>query len=79
MNKWVNYIANYHQSVEEGLRIKGKYKIKFDRKSSIEYEKSKDSVDLVEKLNKLNELYKSKVLTDEEFIKAKEKLINQYN
>ena len=79
MNKWVNYIANYHQSVEEGLRIKGKYKIKFDRKSSIKYEKSKDNVDLVEKLNKLNELYKSKVLTDEEFIKAKEKLINQYN
>ena len=37
---------------------------------------SSDESNLVEQLNSLNELYKSGVLTEEEFNKAKKKLLN---
>lgn len=80
MNSWIGYISLYHDSVEEGLKIKGKYKLKFDRKYINKSIKSNnDDGDLVEMLKKLNELYKSNVLSKEEFNKAKEKLLNQYN
>ena len=79
MNKWIEYIVNYHGKVENGLKIKGKYKVKFDEEISNKTKKGENNSELVEMLEKLNELYKSNVLTKEEFIKAKEKLINQYN
>ena len=79
MNKWMEYIINYHDSVENGLKIKGKYKIKFDQQASNKTKKGKNNSELVELLEKLDELYRSNVLTKEEFNKAKEKLINQYN
>ena len=37
---------------------------------------SKNSSDIVNKLKELNELKKNGVLTDEEFTKAKKKLLN---
>ena len=76
MDKWLGYMANYHNIVENSLKIKGKYKIKFDNHISNNSNKNREFVEMLEKLNLL---YKSKVLTKEEFIKAKEKLINQYN
>ena len=79
MNKWKDYIANYHDLIENGLKIKGKYKIKFDQQTSNKTKKRTNNSELVELLEKLDELYKSNVLTKDEFIKAKEKLINQYN
>ena len=79
MNKWIEYIVNYHDKVENGLKIKGKYKVKFDEEVSNKTKKGENNSELVEMLEKLNELYKLNVLTKEEFIKAKEKLINQYN
>ena len=79
MNKWIEYIVYYHDKVENGLKIKGKYKVKFDEKVSNKTKKRENNSELVEMLEKLNELYKSNVLTKEEFNKAKEKLINQYN
>ena len=79
MNKWKDYITNYHDLVENGLKIKGKYKIKFDQQTSNKTKKRTNNSELVELLEKLDELYKSNVLTKDEFIKAKEKLINQYN
>lgn len=78
MDNWIDYIAQYHQKVEDGLKIKGKYRIKFDKKITNNFGKDEEKSDLVENLNKLNELYKSNVLTKEEFTKAKEKLISQY-
>ena len=79
MNKWIEYIVNHHGKVENGLKIKGKYKVKFDEEISNKTKKGENNSELVEMLEKLNELYKSNVLTKEEFNKAKEKLINQYN
>ena len=79
MNKWKDYIANYHDLIENGLKIKGKYKIKFDQQTSNKTKKRTNNSELVELLEKLDELYKSNILTKDEFIKAKEKLINQYN
>ena len=79
MDKWIDYMAQYHNGVEDGLKIKGKYKIKFNRIDNIEYDKKKNNDELIDMLKKLNELYKSKVLSKDEFIKAKEKLLNQYN
>ena len=79
MNKWIEYVANYHDLVENGLKIKGKYKIKFDQQASNKIKKRINNSELVELLEKLDELYKSNVLTKDEFMKAKEKLINQYN
>ena len=78
MNKWINYIAHYHGVIEKSLKIKGKYKINFDRKV-IDQSSSGKNNELVEMLEKLNELYRSNVLTKDEFTKAKEKLLNQYN
>ena len=78
MNKWINYIAQYHDIVENSLKIKGKYKINFDRKVINQFSSEKNN-ELVEMLEKLNELYRSNVLTKDEFTKAKEKLLNQYN
>ena len=78
MNKWINYIAQYHGMVEKGLKIKGKYKIDFDRQV-INKSNLKKSNELVEMIEKLNDLYRSNVLTKDEFNKAKEKLLNQYN
>ena len=78
MNKWINYIAHYHGVIEKSLKIKGKYKINFDRKVINQSSSGKNN-ELVEMLEKLNELYRSNVLTKDEFTKAKEKLLNQYN
>ena len=45
-------------------------------KKKKEVKKSKDNKDVVKKLKDLNDLYKSGVLTKEEFAKAKKKLLN---
>ena len=78
MEEWVNYIVHYHRSVEIGLKLKDKYKLDFGVKSNFKQNKDNNN-ELVEMLKKLNELYKSNVLSKEEFNKAKEKLLNQYN
>ena len=55
------------------LKIGGKFILKIDVKDS----KNEDiKTKLIEDLEKLNELYKSGVITEEEFKKAKEKILN---
>ena len=79
MNKWKDYIANYHDLIENGLKIKDKYKLDIERSVYSKSQKNNDNLELIEMLEKLNNLYKSNVLTNDEFIKAKEKLLNQNN
>lgn len=79
MEEWINYVAQYHESVEIGLEIKDKYKLDFERIVYSKSQKKNDNLELIEMLEKLNNLYKSNVLTTDEFIKAKEKLLNQNN
>ena len=79
MEEWINFIAQYHESVEIGLKIKDKYKLDIERSVYSKSQKNNDNLELIEMLEKLNNLYKSNVLTNDEFIKAKEKLLNQNN
>ncbi len=78
MNEWINYVTSYHVSIEEGLRIDSKYKIKFDNLSqdSKNLIKNNKNSKMIADLKKLNDLYKSGVLSDEEFKKLKDKVIN---
>ena len=78
MEEWVNYIAHYHQSVEMGLKLKDKYKLDFGDKSNFKQNKDNNN-ELVEMLERLKSLYNSNVLTEDEFKKAKEKLLNLNN
>ena len=78
MNDWINHISSYHGSVELGLRIDGKYKLKFDNLSQVSKNLNKNNKNnkMILDLKKLDDLYKSGVLSDEEFKKLKEKVIN---
>ena len=78
MEEWISYIAYYHQSVENGLKLKDKYKLDFGNNVKFKSKKD-DNEDVVEMLERLNNLYKSNVLTKDEFNKAKEKLLNLNN
>ena len=63
-----------HGILEDQLEASTDFKLDFsDLNSSIPNESSKN---LIEDLNKLNELYKSGILNDEEFKKAKKKILN---
>ena len=78
MNDWINYISSYHDSIELGLRIDGKYKLKFDNLSQVSENLNKNNKNnkMILDLKKLDDLYKSGVLSDEEFKKLKDKVIN---
>jgi hypothetical protein len=78
MNDWVTYISSYHDSIELGLRIDGKYKLKFDNMSQVSKNLNKNNKNnkMILDLKKLDDLYKSGVLSDEEFKKLKDKVIN---
>jgi len=78
MQNWINYMSSYHNDIENGLRIKEKYKLKFDNlpqqpKKITTKDKNEK---IIEDLKKINEFYKSGLLSDEEFKKLKEKIIN---
>ena len=78
MNDWINHISSYHGLIELGLRIDGKYKLKFDNLSQVSENLNKNNKNnkMILDLKKLDDLYKSGVLSDEEFKKLKEKVIN---
>ena len=78
MNDWINEISSYHSSIELGLRIDGKYKLNFDNLSQASKNLTKKNKNnkMISDLKKLNELYKSGILSDEEFKKLKDKIIN---
>ena len=78
MNDWINYISAYHISIEKGLRIDGKYKLKFDNlpQESKKLSEKNNSTKMINDLKKLNDLYKSGVLSEKEFKKLKDKVIN---
>ena len=60
-----------------GRAIMTGFSAKNSNQSNLENENSlKDTKNLTSELNKLNELLKSGVLTEEEFIKAKKKILD---
>ena len=73
-SSWTKKMSIEHGILEDQLEASTDFKLDFsDLNSSIPNESSKN---LIEDLNKLNELYKSGILNDEEFKKAKKKILN---
>ncbi len=75
MEKWVSIAAKRHQIFERNHRAKKKHLLNLDKYISND-NSSDNKSNIVENLKKLNDLYKSGVLTKEEFEKAKKKLLN---
>ena len=75
MEEWVSIAAKRHQIFEKNHKGKKRHFLNLD-KYILNDISSENKSDVVENLKKLNDLYKSGVLTKEEFEKAKKKLLN---
>jgi len=81
MEKWISISAKRHKEFENNNQIKNSQKLHLDKYiSQINIEsksiKTKSKNDLTQQLKKLSDLYKSGLLTKEEFEKAKKKILN---
>ena len=80
MDKWISFSAKRHRHIEKLLNARDHHLLNLDKfilKIDIEDSKNEDiKTKLIEDLEKLNELYKSGVITKEEFKQAKEKILN---
>ena len=70
MQKYLNKSFIRHKEFEKSVKVKKKHQLNFN---DIELDES----NLLENLNKLNELFKSGALTEEEFKKAKKRILNK--
>tara|TARA_B100001029_G_C14815067_1_gene314467 strand:- start:141 stop:668 length:528 start_codon:yes stop_codon:yes gene_type:complete len=76
MKKWISISSRFHKNFENMSNAKSHHKLELS-KYFIETEieaKSDDSI--TDQLKQLNELFKSGALTEEEFEKAKKKILN---
>ena len=77
MKKWTSLAAERHKKFEKSVKAKEKHVLNL---SSIVSSGSSSSIDqsneTIEQLKKLNDLYKSGVLSKDEFEKAKKKILN---
>ena len=80
MDKWISVSAKRHKFLEKVFNAKdrhllslNKYILQSDYKKENNNDKTKN---IVEDLKKLNELYKSGAITEEEFKIAKDKILN---
>jgi len=80
MDKFISIAAKRHKNLEKVFRAKNHHLLNLDKyilESDFEDSKNKGvKKNIVEDINKLNELYKSGVITKEEFKKAKDKILN---
>jgi len=77
MQRWVSISAQRHFEFENMLKVIERLKLDLSVLSpSISKSRKNLSSDILDKLNKLNDLYKSDVLTKDEFEKAKKKILN---
>ena len=77
MQKWVSISAKRHIEFEEIIKVIERHKLDLSPLSSSTSALSKNlSNDILDQLNKLNDLYKSGILTKDEFEKAKKKILN---
>ena len=83
ISKFINQTVQNHQNFEEQLRLNEMVRFDFTEKLKIEKKIKKkitqtdNSNDIVQQIIDLKELYDSGALTEEEFNKAKKKLLNQ--
>ena len=80
MDKWISLSAERHQYLEKLFKAKDHHLLnlnKFIIQSNVDDLNNEDSnKNVVEDLKRLNELYESGALTEEEFKKAKDKILN---
>jgi len=75
MKKWISTSAKNHRLFEKLNKAKDRHRLDLDN-YIFEIETNQSSINLVEEIKKLNELYKSGAINKEEFKKAKKKLLN---
>jgi len=77
MQKWVSISAKRHIEFENIIKMIERHKLDLSALSPSTSVSSKNlSSDILDQINKLNDLYKSGVLTKDEFKKAKKKILN---
>ena len=76
MNKWIAISSEFHKNFEDMNNTKNHHKLNLDQYYMEVKKNTKNSNELTNQLNRLNELYKDGALTKEEFTKAKNKLLN---
>ena len=79
MDKWISVSAERHREIEKLLKAKEHHLLNLDKyilNNDNDYLNSEEKKNIIEDLEKLNELYKSCVITKEEFEKAKDKILN---
>jgi len=77
MQKWVSISAKRHIEFENLIKMIERHKLDLSALSPSTSVSTKNlSSDILDQINKLNDLYKSGVLTKDEFEKAKKKILN---
>jgi len=76
MEDWKKVSAQRHRDFENVQKIKKHHVLDLNEYANTSYTPKKKSGDISSQLKKLNDLYKSGVLTKEEFEKAKKKILN---
>ena len=76
MDEFVSNESLFHKELEDKIRLKQRQKLDLSKNIIGGNTSISDNNDTIDKLNKLNDLYKSGVLTEEEFKKAKKKILN---
>ena len=77
MEKWVSISAQRHFEFENIIKVIDRHKLDLkDLKPLISNSSKNPTNDIVDQLDKLNDLFKKGVLSEEEFEKAKKKIIN---
>ena len=77
MKKWTSISSQRHIDFENSIKALKRHRLNLKDLSPKEINTNEDqSNDVVEQLQKLNDLFKSGILTKEEFDKAKKKLLN---
>ena len=77
MQKWVSISAQRHIEFEKLIKVIERHKLDLGNLSPSKSQQSENlSNDIIDQINKLNDLYKNGILTKDEFEKAKKKILN---
>ena len=77
MQKWVSISAQRHIEFEKLIKVIERHKLDLGNLSPLKSKQSENlSNDIIDQINKLNDLYKNGILTKDEFEKAKKKILN---
>ena len=79
MERFISMASKRHKIIEKEFRAKEHHLLNLDKyilEDDVDHTNNKGKKNMIEDLEKLNELYKSGVITKEEFKKAKDKILN---